>query len=92
MWARRSIPAVGAVKRAVAIPVSVKLSPYYTNPLNMVSRLAAAGADGVVLFNRLFQPDVSTDTEKHVFPMNLSAPGHCRLAQPLQIAVPVRAD
>ena len=60
------------VKAAVKIPISVKLSPFYTNPLKLISDLDAAGANGLVLFNRLFQPDIDFDTEKHHFPYNLS--------------------
>ena len=60
------------VKEAVKIPVSVKLSPFYTNPLNLISDLDSAGANGLVLFNRLFQPDIDIDSEKHHFPYNLS--------------------
>lgn len=57
---------------AVNIPVSVKLSPYYTNPLKLISGLDSAGANGFVMFNRLFQPDIDIDLEKHHFPYNLS--------------------
>jgi len=62
-----------AVKNAVSIPVSVKLSPFYTNILNVINRFDKAGADGIVLFNRLFQPDFDLDTDKLVFPYNLSS-------------------
>jgi len=60
------------VKEAVKIPVSVKLSPFYTNPLMLISDLDSAGVNGLVLFNRLFQPDIDIDSEKHHFPYNLS--------------------
>jgi dihydroorotate dehydrogenase (fumarate) len=60
------------VKASVNIPVAVKLSPYYTNPLNLISDLDKAGSDGFVLFNRLFQADIDVETEKHHFPYNLS--------------------
>lgn len=71
---------VEMVKNAVSIPVSVKLSPYYTNPLFIVSEMAKKGADGFVLFNRLFQPDININTEKHHFPYNLSSEQDNRLA------------
>lgn len=45
-----------AVKARVAIPVSVKLSPFLSAPGNMAKRLAEAGADGLVLFNRFYEP------------------------------------
>lgn len=60
------------VRAAVSLPLSVKLSPYYTNPLKFISELDAEGADAFVLFNRLFQPDIDIVTEEHQFPYNLS--------------------
>lgn len=69
-----------AVKAAVKIPVSVKLSPFYTNILKTVSDLDKAGADGVVLFNRLFEPDIDIEAEKHASPWNLSTPSDHRLS------------
>jgi dihydroorotate dehydrogenase (fumarate) len=60
------------VLSAVKIPVSVKLSSYYTNPLKHISNLENAGADAFVLFNRLFQPDIDIHTEEHLFPYSLS--------------------
>jgi len=47
-----------AVKSAVSIPVAVKLSPFFSNMANMAKRLGEAGADGLVLFNRFYQPDI----------------------------------
>ncbi|HZN08406.1 MAG TPA: dihydroorotate dehydrogenase-like protein [Pyrinomonadaceae bacterium] len=46
-----------AVRQAVTIPVAVKLSPFFSSVAYMASRLAAYGADGLVLFNRFYQPD-----------------------------------
>lgn len=69
---KKQIKTLMEVKSAVKIPVSVKLSPYYTNPLQFISELDNAGANGFVLFNRLFQPDIDVETEKHFFPYNLS--------------------
>jgi len=69
-----------SVKKEVKIPVSVKLSPFYSNTLEFVSRLDSAGADGVVLFNRLFQPDFDLDKEELHFPYNLSNIEDNRLA------------
>ena len=50
-----------AVKSSVEIPVSVKLSPYFSNMANMAKRLTDAGANGLVLFNRFYQPDIDLD-------------------------------
>ncbi len=71
---------LSAVKKVVKIPVSVKLSPFYANPLNLISRLDKAGANGFVLFNRLFEPDINTESIKHTAPFNLSHEGDGRLA------------
>ncbi|MFA8433115.1 MAG: dihydroorotate dehydrogenase-like protein [Marinifilaceae bacterium] len=70
---------VKTLKERVAIPISVKLSPYYTNTLNFVKKLDEAGVDAFVLFNRLFQPEISTSKEKHVTRFNLSHSGDFRL-------------
>lgn len=51
-----------AVKSSVIIPVALKLSPFFTNVVNISNRLVSAGADGLVLFNRFYQPDI--DIEK----------------------------
>lgn len=68
------------VKAAVNIPVSVKLSPFYTNMMNVVYRMDKNGANGFVLFNRLFQPDIDIKEEKLRVPYNLSQKGDNRLA------------
>jgi len=52
---------VRAVKNTVTIPVSVKLSPFFSNFTNMAHRLDDAGADGLVLFNRFYQPDIDLE-------------------------------
>lgn len=68
------------VKEAIDIPIAVKLSPYYTNTLGVISKMDEAGVDGVVLFNRLFQPDIDIDVEEHHFPYNFSNSKDHRLA------------
>ncbi len=50
-----------AVKSVVKIPVAVKLSPFFSNMANMAKRLDEAGANGLVLFNRFYQPDINLD-------------------------------
>jgi len=52
---------VAAVRAAVKLPIAVKLHPYYTNLMNVVSTFEKAGANGLILFNRLFQPDIDVD-------------------------------
>lgn len=49
------------VKETVGIPVSIKLGPYFSSFGNMAVRLEEAGADGLVLFNRFYQPDIDLD-------------------------------
>ena len=70
---------IKSVKKSVSIPVSVKLSPFYTNPLYVFNEMDKAGADGFVLFNRLFQPDIDINNERLVFPYNLSSEYDSRL-------------
>lgn len=76
----RRIDIIRQVKNAVKIPVAAKLSPYYSNPLNVIRKMDAAGADAFVLFNRLFQPDIDVEREEHIFPYNLSNPDDHRLS------------
>jgi dihydroorotate dehydrogenase (fumarate) len=54
---RMYLDLVKAVKRQVQIPVAVKLGPFFSAPVNMARRLGEAGAEGLVLFNRFYQPD-----------------------------------
>ena len=62
------------------LPLFVKLSPFYSNTLHLISRMDKIGADGFVLFNRLFQPDIDIDLEEHHFPYNFSSESDNRLA------------
>jgi len=57
----QALEVVRSVKAAVTIPVAVKLSPFYTALGNFARRLAGAGADGIVLFNRFYQPDLDVE-------------------------------
>lgn len=52
---------VSQVKASVSIPVAVKLGPYFSSILNMAAKLDEAGADGLVLFNRFYQPDLDLE-------------------------------
>lgn len=70
---------VRAVKSAVKIPVAVKVSPFFSNFANMARRLEDAGADGLVLFNRFYQPDIDLE-ELEIRPnVLLSTPHALRL-------------
>jgi dihydroorotate dehydrogenase (fumarate) len=70
---------VAAVRAAVTFPVAVKLSPFFSNVANMAKRLDDAGADGLALFNRFYQPDIDLE-ELEVRPsVILSTPQALRL-------------
>ena len=71
---------INHVKKNLRIPVSVKLSPFYTNALNVIQMMYFEGADGFVLFNRLFQPDIDIEKEEHHFPYHISHEDDNRLA------------
>jgi dihydroorotate dehydrogenase (fumarate) len=66
---------VKQIKKNISIPVSVKLSPDYSNILNFIKRLDQAGADAFVLFNSFFQPDIDVVNMKHIKSFNLSNEG-----------------
>jgi len=57
----RYVSVLHAVKRAVKIPVAVKLSPYFSSFAHVAVRLDEAGANGLVLFNRFYQPDIDLE-------------------------------
>lgn len=57
----RCIRIVESVKEKISIPLAVKLSPFFTSLPHFANRLCAAGADGLVLFNRFYQPDIDTE-------------------------------
>lgn len=65
---------VREVREGVAIPVAVKLSPFYTSLANFALRLQEAGASGLVLFNRFFEPDVDIEELDTVSELRLSEP------------------
>jgi dihydroorotate dehydrogenase (fumarate) len=70
---------VRAVKLAVHIPVAVKLSPFFSNMANMAKRLDSVGADGLVMFNRFYQPDIDLDNLEIRPNVLLSTPQDLRL-------------
>ena len=68
-----------AVKEAVSLPVAMKLSPYFSAPGHVVRALAHAGADGFVLFNRFYQPDIDLVELRLKRDLHLSHPMEIRL-------------
>ncbi len=76
---QRHLDVLAAVKSAVAIPVAVKLSPYFSSTADIAHRLDMAGADGLVLFNRFLQPDIDVETLTTVRGVTLSTSAETRL-------------
>lgn len=70
----KQLEIIKSVKQAVRIPVSVKVSPFYTNTLNFIKKADEAGADAYVLFNRFFQPEIDVEKEEYSYPWELTNP------------------
>ncbi|MDD5200436.1 MAG: dihydroorotate dehydrogenase-like protein [Terrimicrobiaceae bacterium] len=68
------------VREAVKIPLAVKVSPFFTSFAHMAKRLVECGANGLVLFNRFYQPDLDLKELEIVPDATLSHPGESRLA------------
>ena len=73
------IDLVAEVANAITIPFAVKLSPYYAALANFAGRVVGAGADGLVLFNRFYQPDLDLETFDVINKVSLSHPTELRL-------------
>lgn len=70
----RQLETVRAVVEAVSIPVSVKIGPQYSAPAHMAAQFEAAGAAGLVLFNRFYQPDFDIEARSASRKLGLSSP------------------
>jgi dihydroorotate dehydrogenase (fumarate) len=70
---------VRAVRRATGIPLAVKLSPYFSSMANMAGQLVEAGANGLVLFNRFYQPDLDIEAMEVQPALELSTSTELRL-------------
>jgi dihydroorotate dehydrogenase (fumarate) len=70
---------VAEVKSAISIPLAVKISPFVTSIPNFTKRLVDAGADGLVLFNRFYQPDFDLDELDIMHSLDLSTSADLRL-------------
>ncbi len=77
---QRHLDVLMEVKDAATVPVAVKLLPYFSSIADMAHRLDAAGADGLVLFNRLLQPDIDAETLGTVRTVALSTPADTRVS------------
>ncbi len=73
------IDLVRDVRASIKIPIAVKLSPYFSSMANMMHRLSQAGADGLVLFNRFYQPDLDLENLEVVPNLILSHSDEMRL-------------
>ena len=70
---------VALVKASLSIPLAVKIGPHYSALGNQAARIIDAGADGLVLFNRFYQPDIDPDTRKVAPTLELSSSSELRL-------------
>jgi dihydroorotate dehydrogenase (fumarate) len=70
---------VAAVKSSITIPLAVKIGPFYTALPGFIQRLASAGADGIVMFNRFYQPDLDIDELELASTLDLSTAPEQRL-------------
>jgi dihydroorotate dehydrogenase (fumarate) len=71
---------IAAVRASVSIPLAVKLSPYYSAFANFAAAAVSCGADGLVLFNRFYQPDIDLESFDVVPRIELSEPWEMRLS------------
>ncbi|MBN2145746.1 MAG: dihydroorotate dehydrogenase-like protein [Anaerolineales bacterium] len=70
---------VSDIRREISIPIAVKLSPFFTALPNFARRLTEAGANGLVLFNRFYQPDLDLDTLEVAHNLTLSNSNELRM-------------
>jgi dihydroorotate dehydrogenase (fumarate) len=75
----RYVDIVREVRSAITIPLAVKLGPHFSATANMARKLAEAGADGLVLFNRFYQPDLDLEALEVTPHLVLSSPDELRL-------------
>jgi dihydroorotate dehydrogenase (fumarate) len=78
----RYLDLVAAVKQSISIPLAVKVGPYFSAMGNMALRLAESGADGLVLFNRFYQPDIDL--------ASMEAQPRLHLSSPYELLLPLR--
>ena len=78
----RYVELVEAVRGEITIPLAVKIGPFFSSIGHMAHRLVAAGADGLVLFNRFMQPDIDVET--------LTVDATLRLSNSTELLLPLR--
>jgi dihydroorotate dehydrogenase (fumarate) len=79
---RRVLDVVTTLRESVALPLAVKLSPFYSSLANLARRIELAGADGLVIFNRFYQPDFDV--------LNLEVVPRVRLSGPAELLLRLR--
>ncbi|HEY0721625.1 MAG TPA: dihydroorotate dehydrogenase-like protein [Gammaproteobacteria bacterium] len=77
---QRYLSLLAELRSVVSIPITMKLSPYFSSLGHMVKALEAKGANGVALFNRFYQPDIDIDSLQVASRLQLSHPGDHLLA------------
>ncbi len=75
----RYLRLVEKVRSEISVPLAVEVGPFFSSPGKMARRLASAGADGLVLFNRFYQPDIDLETFDVAPDLELSTPADMRL-------------
>lgn len=75
----RYLDVLQAVKAQVSIPVAIKLNPYFSSLANFSKKLDEQGADGLVLFNRFYEPDLDIERLRIVHSLELSSASEIRL-------------
>ena len=79
---QRYLDLVAAVREGIGVPLAVKVGPYFSSMANMARRLTEVGADGLVLFNRFYQPDIHLE-DREVFP-------NIQLSTSMELRLPLR--
>jgi dihydroorotate dehydrogenase (fumarate) len=75
----RYLEIVKSLRSKVKLPLTLKLSPHFSSPLHFAARLQNAGADGIAIFNRFYQPDIDLETLQVVPKLELSTPAEALL-------------
>ncbi len=73
MVENRYLTILQELKRQVSIPITMKLSPQFSSPVNFAKHLEAAGVDGIAIFNRFYQPDIDLETLEVIPKLELSS-------------------
>ena len=75
---QRAVELIAAVRAVISIPLAVKIGPYFSAPANFARQAVAAGADGLVMFNRYLHPDLDLEIMQMTSELELSQPQELR--------------